>query len=291
MSQISRQLEQFQEYLRSEKKDSAKTQVTYLSCLRRFITWGSIGTTDEVTLAAINGFKRHLGSIRNQRGELLKTTTRNFYLIAIRSFLNFLRQRGLVSVPLGSVTLSRSPRTRSSVLSPADIERLLAAPMEGDAEGVLQKRDKALLELLFSTGLKVSQISLLKKNQVNYFAENLNIKDGAGIKTIPFGNMAKFWIKKYLESRNDDIPALFIRHDKAKEKQLGAAGDYRLTPRTIQRIVKKYAKRCGISSGSTPEKIRQAYAQYLTSQGYDLKEVQNLLGHASITTTKLYTSN
>jgi len=281
------------EFLTSlQQKTSEATIKNYKFYLQRFIKWGNLSQSQEITVEKIEGFWQYLSNIRNQRGELMKTTTQNYHFIALRAFLDYLNKQGIRTLPAQQVILKKTKGDKKSAPEKTDLERLLEAPLQAKSPGIIQKRDKAILELLFSTGLKVTELASLKKNQINFFSDQLVIKKSADTtRTVSLSNQTKYWIKQYLEVRGDNIPALFIRHDKAKKKQFNKikSENYQLTPRTIQRIVKKYTKSTGLDNNITPETLRHAYAKELASQGFDVKSIQSMLGHASTTTTKLYT--
>ena len=169
-----------------------------------------------------------------------------------------------------------------------DLEKLLEAPLHTKNSSIIQTRDKAILELLFSTGLKVSEISSLRRSQIKFNLSEISIPNNTNSsRTIPLTNLVQYWLKQYLESRTDSAPALFVRHDKAKKNQHHNM-DYSLTGRTSQRVVKKYTKSTGLDSKITPQSLRHSYAHKQLALGADLKSLQTLLGHSSITTTRAY---
>lgn len=280
------------EFLTSLQQNTSEATINnYKFYLQRFIKWGNLNQPQEITVENVEGFWQYLNNTRNQRGELMKTTTQNYHFIALRAFLGYLGKQNIQTLPAEQVILKKTKRSKKGAPEKTDLERLLEAPLQTKNPGIIQKRDKAILELLFSTGLKVTELASLKKNQINYFSEQLVIKKSVdATRAVSLSNQTKYWIKQYLEIRGDNIPALFIRHDKAKKKQLDKikSGDYQLTPRTIQRIVKKYTKSTGLDNSITPETLRHAYAKELASQGFDVKSIQSMLGHASAATTKLY---
>ena len=294
MPQINEQLKGFSEYLRMEENSSEATISNYKYYLKRFITWSLISDSRNITVDYIERFKKYLSGLRNNRGELMKQTTQNYHLIALRKFLEYLFKQNIETVNPKDVHLGKAQQRHSPSLEKDTLEKLLDAPLHVKNPCILQKRDKALLELLFSTGMKVSELSSLKISNIHYLKDELYVRSSADkSRAVPFSNLAKYWIKQYLESRNDHIPALFIRHDKAKKKQLTniSADDYQLTPRTIQRIVKKYVSSAGLDPNVTPQSLRRTYAMELLKRGDNLSSVQSTLGHTSIATTKLYRYN
>ncbi len=291
MSIINEQLKYFSEYLRIEENTSPATIRNYLYYLQRFFKWSMISDPRDITVDYVERFKQYLSALRNNRGELMKQTTQNYHLIALRKFLEYLHKQNIETLTHKEVRLEKTQKRHAPSLEKDTLEKLLDAPLRTKNTGVLQKRDKALLELLFSTGMKVSELSSLKINNIHYLKDELYVRSsGDKSRAVPFSNLAKYWIKQYLEARNDSIPALFIRHDKAKTKQLKSisADDYQLTPRTIQRIVKKYVTSAGLDPNVTPQSLRRTYAVLLLKRGDDLSSIQSTLGHTSIATTKLY---
>ncbi|MCH7493038.1 tyrosine-type recombinase/integrase [Patescibacteria group bacterium] len=218
----------------------------------------------------------------------MKLSTQNYHLIALRAFLDYLKKVGLTTLPAESVMLNKIKRQPIMYVEGSDLDKLLDAPLHTKNSRIIQTRDKAILELLFSTGLKVSEISSLRRAQIKFNLSEIAIpNDTNSSRTIPLTNLVKYWLKQYLEARIDSAPALFVRHDKAKKTQHQNM-DYSLTPRTIQRIVKKYTKSTGLDSKITPQSLRHSYAHKQLALGADLKSLQALLGHSSITTTRAY---
>jgi len=274
----------------TKQSASTATAKNYQYYINRFLEWGHIYQPEKITKNKIEEFRLFLQSTRNSRGELLKPSTRNYHLIAIRSFLNYLADNNIKIISADEISLNKLSSKKHSAISKSDLEKLLNSPLNTKEAGVIQKRDKAILELILSTGLKVNEVSYLNKKQINFINGQVLIQKNEGRpRLVPINNQTKYWIKKYIETRHDNIPALFIRHDKAKKTQLNKIklANYHLTPRTIQRIVKKYTKHCGLDPQITPEKIRQAYASILIEEGYKISEVQSMLGHTSLATTKL----
>ncbi|MDD5040733.1 MAG: tyrosine-type recombinase/integrase [Patescibacteria group bacterium] len=288
---LQQSLDGFLGRLSQENSVGNATIRNYRFYLSRFLTWRAFPEPSAITGEAIDEFRHYLAGIRNQRGELMKQTTQNYHLIALRAFLDYLNAQGM-AVPRGhDVKLNRIEQRHQVTITDTDLERLLEAPLNMKNPGIVQKRDKALLELLFSTGLKVSELSNLRRDHARLEEDEMPIRGtGSRMRSVPFTHHAKFWIKEYLDVRTDALPALFIRHDRAKRQQLTSVqpDEYKLTPRTIQRIVKKYAASSGLPRSTTPESLRQAFASFLLRRGDDIETVQKTLGHVSLTTTKLY---
>ncbi len=290
-NQIYQHLNNFLEYLQQKKKTTKQTVDNYKFYLDRFIKQTNIKTPDEITEDKVDKFKNYLETIRNHKKELLKINTQNYHLIALRSFLEYLKKNNIISLETNKIILNKQIKKTFAPLGESDIDLLLSAPMHEKNPGVIQKRDKAILELLLCSGLKVSELVSLKKESVNYSTNSINILHQKKSRSLNLSNQAIYSLREYIKIRNDNFNALFIRHDKAKDKQLDTIKkeSYQLTPRTIQRIIKKYAKKTNLGNSITPEKLRQAYAAHLKKQGYENKTIQSMLGHNYITTTKLYT--
>jgi len=290
-SSIQRIINAFLKHLEQSNGTSQATHNNYSFYLKRFVQWGNIKTIHNISRKNIEDFRIYLSGIRNQRGQLMKPITQNYHLIAIRALLDYCEQQGIDALDMQTIQLTKTKRLKKTTPKKTDLERILEAPLHADNSKVFQKRDKAILELLFTSGLKVSELSALRKDQIHFFKDDLQIRGlGNVIRTVPLTNQAKHWIKEYLQERSDGQSALFIRHDKAKQKQPKIA-DANLTPRTIQRIVKKYVKKAGLDATITPESLRRSFAAELIKQGSDMKAVKEALGHASLTTTQyLYKS-
>ena len=212
---------------------------------------------------------------------------KNYYLIALRAFLGYFVAKDVVSLPPDKITLPKDARSEKTVkfLSLEQIERLLLAPGIETAAGL---RDRAILEAFFSTGLRIAELVALNKEQFSNIKDKKDLElgiigKGGRPRTVYFSDRAITWIKKYLADRIDKEKALFI-HYKARQDS-----DSRLTSRSIERIVKKYAILAGVPISTTPHTLRHSYATDLLTQGVDLRTIQEFLGHRSILTTQIYT--
>lgn len=285
--EINESKRQFLEYLEIERGRSLKTIENYDRYLSTFISFSKISTPSEITDNLIRSYRIWLNrrpSGKNYKGssETLKKNTQNYYLIAIRAFLKYLMKRGVNSLPPERIELAKSSERSLDFISTTELERLLSAP-EGD--DVKSKRDKAILEMLFSTGLRVSELCSLSRD-IDTNAEEISIRGkGDKIRVVFISKRACEAIKDYLEKREDIDDALFIQFSKNKESKK----DKRLSPRSVERIVQKYAKKAGITKKVTPHIIRHSFATDLLRNGADLRSVQALLGHANIGTTQVYT--
>ena len=289
-------IQQFLEYMEVERGRSINTIQNYDFYLRRFLEFSKISSPGQITMELVRRYRLWLNrpaSLSLQRGEHtdtkdkpLKKSTQNYHLIALRSFLKYLAKQDIKSLAPEKIELAKQPERQVEFLEDDDLERLLGAPLKTEEAKIIQLRDKAILELLFSTGLRVSELSNLKKDQVNLNKDEFTIRGkGDKLRLVFLANQTKHWLKQYLEARRDLSPFLFVRADRAKGKK----EPENLTPRSIQRLIKKYSKAAGITKNVTPHTMRHSFATDLLINGADIRSVQAMLGHASITTTQIYT--
>ncbi|MGM0628909.1 MAG: site-specific tyrosine recombinase/integron integrase [Patescibacteria group bacterium] len=278
---------EFLEYLEIERGRSVKTVENYDRYLSVFLTFSGLSDPAGITDELIRSYRLWLNRKPSSGGyeagsETIKKRTQNYYLIALRSFLKYLMKKGVKSLPPDRIELAKTPERSLDLISSVELERLLSAPDGGDLKS---KRDKALLELLFSTGLRVSELCALSR-EVNFDAGEVSIR-GKGDKTrvVFISESARESLKEYLDSRVDVDDALFVQ----MSNNTSSERSKNLTPRSVERIIQKYAKKAGITKKVTPHVIRHSFATDLLQNGADLRSVQALLGHAHIGTTQIYT--
>ena len=264
---------EFLEYLEIERGRSLKTIDNYGRYLKRFWKFSKIGNPNEIDDELVRKYRLYLNR------ENLKKKTQNFYLIALRVFLKYMAKRGIEALAPERIELAKVPERELDLISEDELERLLAGPKGDDIKSL---RDKAILELFFSTGLRVSELCSLDREDVDSKKAEFSIRGkGDKIRLVFVSDTAKNALKEYLNKREDIEEALFVN---IKEKN-----PTRLTPRSIERLVHFYAIKAGISKKVTPHVIRHCFATDLLQGGADLRSVQTLLGHNSITTTQIYT--
>jgi site-specific recombinase XerD len=289
---------EFLEYLEIEKGRSQLTIRNYDFYLRRFFEFAPSASSgqvkllppEEITLELIRKYRLWLNRLKGTREENLTPQTQNYHLIALRSFFKYLAKRDIKTLTAEKIELAKIPDRQVSFLEGQDLENFLNAPLQqktnNKQQTIIQLRDKAILELFFSTGMRVSELAKLAKDDVNLKKDEFTIRGKGGKTRLVFlSNQAKYWIKKYLEARTDMASPLFLRYDKANKEQ----EDEGLTPRSIQRLVQKYAKMAGITKKVTPHVLRHSFATDLLIGGAGIREVQAMLGHKSLTTTQIYT--
>ncbi len=278
MSQIEDLIKEYLDYLEIEKNRSASTRENYKRYLDRFIKETGIKDVGDITEEKIRAFRVTLA--RDEAN--LKKRTQAYYIIALRNLLKYLTVHDYKVVSPDKIELPKVPTRQIDIIPYDDLERLLSSP-KGDSLQAL--RDRAILETLFSTGLRVSELCRLDRF-MNIDTGELSIRGkGEKLRVVFLSDRAKKTIKEYLKKRADAEEAMFISLSHAKSpKVLG-----RIIPRTVERLVSKYARAAGITGKVTPHQLRHQFATDLLSNGADLRSVQELLGHSSITTTQIYT--
>jgi len=292
-SEISILLREFLEYMEIERGSSLKTVLNYERYLNRFFEFGKVKDILDVNEEILREFRLHLNrapgvKVRGQASSTMKKNTQNYHLIALRRFLKYLMKRGINAISPERIELAKVGARHLDLISVAELGRLLNAP-EGD--DVKSLRDKALLSLFFSTGLRLSELCSLNRD-LDLSRDEFSIRGkGEKVRVVFLSIDAKESIKKYLKKRSDMDEPMFVQfsHNMSKGSTLSSKNSSRLTPRSIERIVKQYAIKSGISKKVTPHVLRHSFATDLLSNGADIRSVQIMLGHANIATTQVYT--
>lgn len=284
-SRLDQLKREFLEHVEIEKGNSLKTVGNYDHYLSRFFEFANITEPKEITDDKIREFRLFLNrqpgvKIRGQQAATLKKNTQNYHLIALRSFLKYMMKRDVPSLSPERIELAKIKERSLDLISSDELTRLMNAPDLANPKGL---RDKALLELFFSTGLRLSELCSLDRD-LDLSKDEFSIRGkGEKVRVVFLSDSAKDAIRSYLKARKDLDEPLFIQYSRN-----GAKGN-RLTPRSIERIVKFYAIKAGISKKVTPHVIRHSFATDLLSNGADIRSVQMMLGHANIATTQIYT--
>ncbi len=281
---------EFLEYLEIEKGRSLKTIENYEHYLDRFLDFTKVKKPDQITDSVVREYRLWLNRQKSGKkeaglqggSESLKKRTQNYYLIALRSFLKYMARRHVSSLHPDQIELAKVAERSIDLISRTELDRLLNAPQGDDVRTL---RDRAILELLFSTGLRVSELCSLTRD-LDLSADEFSVRGkGEKVRVVFLSQNAKDALKKYVAKRTDIDDALFIQFGKnAKNKD-----SLTITPRSVERMVKHYAIKAGITKKVTPHVIRHSFATDLLQNGADLRSVQMLLGHANIGTTQIYT--
>lgn len=273
----------FLENLEIGQGRSHKTVKNYDFYLRTFFAQESIIAVEDITPASIKLFRRWLHEEAGSNGTGVALPTQNYYLIAIRQFLTYLTKQDVTCLAPDKVELAKLPDRDIDVLYSEEVALLLSSITGNTIEDA---RDFGLLALLFSTGVRISEAASLERDDLRDSSNEIPILGkGNKIRVVFLSDFAKQALMSYIERRSDTDPALFIRH----KKGIGDQQDLRLTTRTMQRIIKKRAVLAGITKDITPHTLRHSFATDLLQNGADIRHVQQLLGHSSITTTQIYT--
>lgn len=283
--QINSLLTDFLEYLEIERSRSQKTIENYHHYLTRFLAWAKISKPEQITMELVRSYRLYLNRKTDAKGSELKKATQNYHIIAIRSFLKYLAKRDIKTLVAEKIEVGKNPSHEIEFLDSEELTRLLESASGSDLKSL---RDRAILELLFSAGLRVSELVHINRDQVNLVRQEFSVKGkGDKIRIVFISNEAKNALEKYLGKRMDIDQALFVRFSKKKKTE--DEKTKRLTPRSIQRIVKFYAAKAGIVKDVHPHTLRHSFATDLLANGADIRSVQTMLGHSSITTTQIYT--
>lgn len=285
-SKIEQLKRQFLEYLEIEKGSSLKTVRNYEHYLSRFFDFTKITEPKEITDENIREFRLFLNrqsgvKVRGQVSVTMKKNTQNYYLIALRVFLKYMMKRDISALSPDRIELAKIKERSLDLITENELERLLSGPNGNDLKNL---RDKAILELFFSTGLRVSELASINRD-LDISKEEFSIRGkGEKVRVVFLSESARSAVKEYLKKRDDMEEAMFVKITNNKKDTAS-----RLTTRSIERIVKYYATKAGISKKVTPHVIRHSFATDLLSNGADIRSVQMMLGHANIATTQIYT--
>ncbi len=284
----------FLEALQIEKGRSPLTITKYTLYLRRFLDWTNCTNPNQITQDVVRKFRLRLAQKtidhpgKGKVGEQLSRGAQNGHLIAIRSFLRYLAKRDIESLSPDKIDLAKIPERTVNFLDAFELEQILKAPVQKFGQSAIAIRDTAILEMLFSTGLRVSELAHLQKNQIHDRSDEISVRGKGGKMRVVFVSArAREALQKYLKTRVDDCPVLFIRADKGRGHL--TKNTQSLTSRSIERMVSAYVAYCGLGKKITPHTLRHSFATDLLQNGADLRSVQALLGHSSIMTTQIYT--
>lgn len=274
------------EYLEIEQNRSQKTIANYDHYLTRLIDFAGDIKINEIDAELIRKWRLWLNRLGTNTSDELQKSTQNYHLIALRSFLKYCAKRDIPALTADKIELARTVRKQVTFLNEDELDRLFAQPDISKLSGI---RDRAILELLFSSGLRVSELVGLDKDHINLKRREFMVR-GKGQKDRPIfiSPAAAKWLSHYLEKREDNVKPLFVRYSGSKKVDL--SGDFhRLTARSVQRLVARYALLAGITKHVSPHTLRHSFATDLIMNGGDLRAVQAMLGHSNIATTQIYT--
>ena len=289
-NELTRLVEDFLEYLEIERNCSPLTRRNYKHYLNRFVEWVNSYTRrfslEKLSLDQVMKYRVFLARFEGKKGMTLSRVTQGYHMIALRSFLKFLIKRDYKTLPPEKIELPKADSQSLKFLSTEQIERLLNAP---GISTISQLRDKVILEVLFSTGLRVSELVGLDREKIDLKRREFGVIGKGGRPRVVFlSKRAVKWLKTYLDNRQDDWQPLLIRF-KGKVDETNRGEKMRLGPRSVQRIVEKYVRKAKLPIKITPHGIRHSMATDLLMHGADVRVVQEMLGHKNIATTQIYT--
>jgi site-specific recombinase XerD len=288
---LKKLIKRYLSHIEVEKNYSKYTLRNYAHYLNFFADWFALKYEQEyierLTSNIVRQYRLYLSRFKSENGKLLSIRTQSYYVIALRAFLKFLSKKGVKSLSAEKVDLPKLGDRKIEFLSREQVERLLSQPILDEVSGL---RDRAILEILFSTGLRVGELAKLNCDQIDLKSREFGvIGKGRRARVVFLSKRAASWIGRYLSAREDSFKPAWIRFS-GKEADPSTAGEsMRLSVRGIQRIVEKYRKQSGVPIKITPHTLRHSHATTLLSSGADLRSVQEMLGHKNVATTQIYT--
>lgn len=283
----------FLQYIEIEKGRSALTVRNYDHYLNRFLDFVKVESPQDITESQMREYRvylNRLGARKAKKGQAVETLdkkTQNYHLIALRAFLKYIRKRGIKGYDPERIELAKTQQHELDLITDRELMNLFNAT---DSKTIIGLRDRAILELLFSTGLRVSELCSLDRD-VDFKNGEISVRGKGGkIRVVFISHDAADSVKKYLNERVDIDEAMFIDHSPRAQSRMQKEESIRLTPRSVERTIEKYATIAGIAKKCSPHVIRHMFATDLLYNGADLRTVQMMLGHASISTTQIYTN-
>jgi site-specific recombinase XerD len=288
VSPLHQAIERYLMFLRSEENKSSLTLGAYTRSLAFFEEQSGLLRPSDINKGTVRVFKSNLHVYRAKDGRELAVTTKNHHLTVLRAFLRYLLQEEELDVyPPDRITRFKQEQRQVKTLTAEDLQRLLAEPDTSTKEG---KRDQAILELFFSTGLRLAELRSLNRTDLNYNTREMSVRGKRGkIRVVFLSDNAVQALKDYMEIRLDHLSPLFIRNLQKATTAMPPGEEFRLSRISIYNLVKTYARNAGIMSNPSPHTLRHSFATDLLRNGADLRSVQELLGHKDLSTTQIYT--
>lgn len=288
---LSESIRHFLEHCEIGKNQSKKTVINYQHYLDRFLNFAKDVEISDINLTLIKNYRLFLNRLEFRPNEPLSIKTQNYHIIALRAFLKYCAKQDWKTLEPEKIELSKIPDRTVEYLTREELERLFEAV---DTTTIIGLRNRTIMEFLYSTGLRIGELTSLNRNQINLERGEFQVRGkGQKMRIVFLSTRAKEWVTEYLGLRDDNFEPLFLNHRRARNKRKGdldLKGEHRrLTDYTIQEMVRRTAYMAGIVKKVTPHVLRHSFATELLINGADIRSVQDMLGHASITTTQIYT--
>lgn len=279
----------FLEHAEVGKNQSLKTIENYQHYLGRFSAFAGDVEVEKIDLEMVQNFRLFLNRMFDDKGEqLLNVKTQNYHIIALRAFLKFCVKNDLDVLAPEKIDLSKIPDRQVEYLSREELERLFEVI---DRDGIIGLRDAAIMEMLYSTGLRVSELVALNCAQVDFKRREFTVR-GKGKKSriVFLSKRAAEAVGEYMAKRSDNFDPLFLNYRRSRQiEDITESEKRRLSTVAVEKIVRGYALKAGIIKKVTPHILRHSFATEMLINGADIRSVQEMLGHSSITTTQIYT--
>ncbi len=287
---LSKLITDFLDHCEVGKNQSPRTLMNYYHYLDRFLKWAGDINVSTISLDMIQKYRLHLNRLTDAKSRTLEIKTQNYHIIALRAFLKYLAKNDIESLSAEKIELSKIPARTVEYLTREELERMFQEP---DTENIRGLRDIAIMETLYSTGLRVSELASLNRAQVDLQRREFMVRGkGRKPRIVFLSEKAASIIQSYLAQRTDNFEPVFLSHSRGKRgtiQEITLSEKHRLTTVSIENLVRKYARQAGIIKKVTPHVLRHSFATELLINGADIRSVQEMLGHASITTTQIYT--
>ncbi len=276
-------LEDFKSYIIAEKNFSKHTAKAYCSDILSFLVWMDEQSCEDINFSKVREYLHFI-----QKFNYKKTTIAR-KIASLRTFYKYLyRERKVDSNPAMNLTNPKRPKSLPKFLTPDEVEQILNNTKIETPAGY---RNRTILELLWATGMRISELSGLNFGDLNLEHNEIRVfGKGSKERIILVTDRAKSFLERYIESARDLIPKGFPVPDKSENSPVFINNTgYRLQTRTVRNVINEVVEKINLPKHVTPHMFRHSFATHLIENGADLRVVQELLGHASISNTQIYT--
>ncbi len=275
---MEREVQEFIAYLHNVKQTSRNTELSYKRDLAKVCHFLSVRGISSVAAVKSDDLKDYIKDLEAQK---LAAATVSRNIASIKAFFQYLLAKGKISADVSQDL--KAPRIEKKVPEILTMDEVAALLEQADGDSPKEIRDKAMLELLYATGIRVTELITLKISDVNISMSFIMCKDAHKERMIPFGNKAKVALARYLDGTRDEMV-----EDKSSDVLFANCSGKPMSRQGFWKLIKHYAKKAGITADITPHTLRHSFAAHLVENGADLKSVQEMLGHSDISTTQIY---